>query len=287
MLPSAHAKMHRIRLTFGALVVGACACTSNADKPTGASANPPSGSGGATSGVGGDAMGGSGPSTSGNNGTGGALGVADGATVDALGLTDVFVVRNDAPPARTTCTGDIATLGSSQLVAGLSTPSAFADAYNQERATLEAPGPFLLALTGVNENVPGGWTAMIGPLGRASQGAVTFSGPRAQVSFTLGVGRAVDIAQTAAPFDLAFVSVAGATLPVSSIEMSGTLANACSSLTVQSLKLLIPDSAAGLPFHGSTVGALMGSALGPWPLELSGLAQQVYAVGVVDGGAEP
>jgi hypothetical protein len=73
------------------------------------------------------------------------------------------------------------------------------------------------------------------------------------------------------------------------------LANACSSLSQAKLRLLVPASAGGVAFHGSSVGDLMGppteswagNPTAAWPLELSGTAQEVYAVGIVDAGAEP
>jgi hypothetical protein len=281
MLPSANAKMQRIRVTVGALMAGAWACTSNADQPAGSA---PATSTNHDTGVTG--AGGSSPSRRDASDADRGADTSDVAPPEG----GVFVVHNDAGPVRTACAGDLATLGSSRLSAGLSTPPGFATAFNQESALLDSPGPFLLALTGVNENAPAGWTAIFGPLRRATTGgAVTYAGPRASVPFVMADGRTIEIARTNAQFDLAFSN--GTTLPVTAVELSGTLANACSSLSLSSVKLIIPDSAGSVSFHGSTVGDLMNpagaSTPGPWPLELSGLSQQVYAVGVVDAGTEP
>jgi hypothetical protein len=283
--------MQWIRLMVGALLAGACACTSNADRPRGSA--PATG----TTGAGGSPA----PQRDAADGTNPVAKDAGRAPVEAAridaaeGASDgpIVVVHNDASLVRTACASDLATLGSSRLVAGLSTPPAFAAAYNEERVSLNSPGPFLLALTGVNETAASGWTAIFGPLAKTAQGAATFAGPRAQVPFAMGIDRAIDIAETSVQFDLAFTTSGGATLPVTAVKLSGTLANACSSLSVTSLELLVPANAGTISFHGSTVGDLMRSgssgsaAQGPWPLELSGLAQQVYAVGVVDAGAEP
>lgn len=299
--------MQRIRFTVGVLMAGACACASSADRPAGSgpsastagTRNGAAGGGGAENGGGGSSA--SGGSTTpradaSDDVTPSMNGTQDAALADrapTAGDAPVVVVHNDAGPARTACTGDLAALGSSLLVAGQSTPAAFAAAYNDERALQNAPGPFLLALTGVNESAPSGWTATFGSLARTAEGAVTFAGARASVPFSMGSNRSIQIAQTDAQFDLALVTPGGATLPVTGVKLSGTLANACSSLSVTSLELTIPASAASISFGASTVGDLMRSgasgsaAQGPWPLELSGLAQQVYAVGIVDAGAEP
>jgi hypothetical protein len=309
MLPSAIAKMQRIRFTVGALMAGACACANSADRPAGGgpsantagTRNGAAGVGGAESGGGGGGSSASGGSTmpradASDDVRPSMNGTQDAALADRTTTADdapVVVVHNDAGPARTACTGDLAALGSSLLAAGQSTPPAFAAAYNEERALQNAPGPFLLALTGVNEGAPSGWTAIFGSLARTAEGAVTFDGARASVPFSMGSNRSVDIAQRDAQFDLALATPRGATLPITGVKLSGALANACSSLSVTSLELTIPASAASISFHGSTVGDLMRSgasgsaAQGPWPLELSGLAQQVYAVGIVDAGAEP
>jgi len=290
MLPSAQRKMQRIRLQVGALIAGACACTANADHPSsiGPSTDPGSGRG---------AGGGTGAPVA----DGGDHREADSMRVDAA-LTDVrgsmdggiFVIRNEAAPTQTECAGDLAALGTNRLLAGGATPARFAEAYNGELMALSSPGPFLLALTGVNETTPSGWIAVLGALGRAAGGAVTFGGTRAAIPFSMSAERAIRIDPSGAQFVLSFAPSTAA-IPAVSVALSGMLANACSSLSQAKLRLLLPASAGVVSFHGSTVGELMGppteswggNAAAAWPLELSGTAQEVYAVGIVDAGAEP
>src|SRR5882672_5553797 len=104
----------------------------------------------------------------------------------------------------------------------------------------------------------------------------------------MGSDRAVRIDQSDAPFDLSFGPSAAA-LPAVSVTLSGMLANACSSLSQAKLRLLVPATAGSLSFHGSSVADLMGppteswggNPSAAWPLDLSGTAQEVYAVGIV------
>jgi hypothetical protein len=292
MLPGGQRKMQPIRLTLGALIAGAYACSKSIELPP-LGADPTSPvviEGGLTGRGGGPSAGGADASNSFESSSG----VANsGEPGDAAG--EVFVVHNEAGPPRTACAGDMATLGSSQLVAGGATPPAFAAAYNAELSSINSPGPFLLALTGVNGPLPSDRIALFGALGRTPQGAVTFAGSRAVVPFSMGEDRAIEIATSEAPFDLRFAPPSEALLPVVSLRLSGILANVCSSLAVTILTLLVPASAGSATFHGSTLASLMGAPTEPWAgapagawlLQLSGVAQQVYAVGILDAGAEP
>jgi hypothetical protein len=211
------------------------------------------------------------------------------------------VVKPDGPPAMmmhgeagvAACSNDRASLNSSELRAGASTPAAFADAFNAEMKKLTTPGPLLILLRGVNDGSLAPKIASFGALKPLSLG-VGFDGASADVPFTIGAGRSVQIPAISIAFQLKFVAPANdAVLPVSSVELAGKLASACSSLNISSMKLLVPASASSIAFHGSTVGALMGaptaSILGgsnnAWPLELSGVANEVLALIAEDAGA--
>jgi hypothetical protein len=189
------------------------------------------------------------------------------------------------------CFDDRATLESSQLRAGGSTPGAFADAFNAEMKKLTTPGPLLIVLHGVNVGSLAPKVASLGALKPLTLG-VGFDGDPASMSFSI-IGRTVQIPATSIAFQLKFVAPANdAVLPVSSVQLTGTLASACATLNISAMKLLVPASAASIAFHGSTVGALMGtptaSILGgtnnAWPLDLSGLASEILALVAEDAG---
>jgi hypothetical protein len=181
------------------------------------------------------------------------------------------------------------------LLAGGATPSPFAEAYNAELAALTTPGPVLLLLTGVSP-ASSAHRADIGALLSNSQG-VGFASPPAQLPFSSDGSGAIHIALAPASFALKFVAPANdVQVPVVSISLDGALATGCGALVVSKMKLLVPSSASSLAFHGSTMGALMGSPTETygngsmaWPLELSGTAQRVYApgLGTGDGGISP
>ncbi len=147
----------------------------------------------------------------------------------------------------------------------------------------------------MNDAVPARWIASFGPLDASrAGGGVRFAGPRADVGFVLDPARSVRITPTSAQFGLKFMPDANdVTLPAGSIELSGTLGVGCGSMVVARAKLLVPESAGGVAFHGSTIAALMGPATeayqgqpaAAWPLELAGTAKQVYAPGVLEGDA--
>jgi hypothetical protein len=284
MLPSAQHKMQRVRVQVGALIAVACACTASSEHPAGVSPGA------------GITMNDEGGTASTRDATGDRRKDAalDAPFAEAAIRDDrIVIVLGEAGPARTACTGDVATLGSSRLAAGGSTPPSFADAYNSEVMSLDTPGPFLLVLHGVNGPAPDAGIAEFGALGRTPQGAVTFAGGRAAVPFSMNEERRIDIAAAWASFDLSFGPSTGS-LPIAAVQAAGTLADACSSLSVSTLRLLVPKSASDRAFHGSKVSNLMGPAQSwgnasdaGWALELAGTAQEVYAVGFSDGGVEP
>lgn len=184
------------------------------------------------------------------------------------------------------------------MLAGGATPADFAAAYNAELEASSSPGPLLFAFYGVNDTNLLGWIAAVGALEPSDAGAgVGFAGTHAVVPFTLASDRSLRIAAIAADFELKLVASASPLLlPVGSIALEGALTVGCGSLTVDKATLLVPVRAGSLPFHGSTVEALMGPptetlrgvARSAWPLELSGKASQVYAPGLIgDGGIEP
>ncbi|HKQ67931.1 MAG TPA: hypothetical protein VJT73_01265 [Polyangiaceae bacterium] len=217
----------------------------------------------------------------------------DGAVArDAANDRDTVVVHMEGG-VTVACPNDRATLGSNELRAGGATPTAFANAYNLELDALQTAGPMLLTLSGVNAGSSATKTASFGALEASGRGA-GFDGSPATAPFELDGARRVRIAPRVAAFGLRFVPPASAAIiPAGSIELTGTLANACTSLVIAKLALLVPASAGAVAFHGSTVAALMGPttatierANDAWPLELTGKAQQVLSSIGIDGGAE-
>jgi hypothetical protein len=246
----------------------------------------------------------------GGGGSGGSApeaGSADSATVQDATHLDAQKPRPDGPyvvfddsggePAR--CRYDRVALASAQLLAGGSTPSAFAAAYNAELATLRTAGPFLLVLSGINQSVASAWVGSFGALAEPSEAGESagFAGSHADVPYTLGIGRALTVARHDAAFDLKFLPPSNdALVPVVSVELSATLSAACGWLSIDRAKLLIPASSGSVAFHGSTIASLMGAptesfggqAASAWPLELGGTAQAIYAPAALDdGGALP
>jgi hypothetical protein len=287
------------RLTPWLFVVGLSACTSNGNRLQGTGPSETTGSGGGSrsatatgSTTSGGRAGSGGSATDGGGGGGG----AGGAPASDAALEGAFEMHDDASSVPVPCTNNRATLGS-RLRAGGTTPMAFAAAYNAELDSLLGPGPFLMVLLGVNGTTPASWIGAFGALDPGDPGAgARFASGHAEVRFTMGAARSIQIAPADATFDLRFAAQPAAVLvPVASVELSGTLTTECGSLAMTKAKFLVPATAASVAFHGSTVGALMGAptealrgqAASAWVLELSGTAKQVYAPGVLDdGGAE-
>jgi hypothetical protein len=222
------------------------------------------------------------------------IGIADGSRApdgsDASALPDgpLSVLQLDAGQA--TCQDDTSALGSITLVAGGATPAAFASAFNAQLLKLPTPGPFLLTLSGVG-NGPAR-EARFGALKVLPEG-VDFAEAPAEVPFSMDANRTVRVAHADASFGLQFVSPATATsIPVAAVELTASLTSSCTALSVTSLKLMIPSSAASTPFDTSTLGALLGTpsasldggASDAWVLELSGRMKQVQKVLVQDPG---
>jgi len=277
------------RLTRWIQVLGLAACSSKSDPLQGA--HPVDTTAGSTT---------SGTGTAGSGGNGGSApeaGPKDAQVSDGSGGTrDVgSVIHDDSGGIPEPCINDRATFGS-RMTAGGATAAAFADAYNAELDVLKGPGPMLIVLRGVNEPAPNVGVAAFGALAVSDAGAgVRFAETHAEVPFTMSAKRAIDIARADAGFVLKFSPPASvADLPVGSVELAGTLAPGCGELVLTKAKFLVPASAGGVAFHGSTVGALMGALTetyrgqpaSAWALELTGTAMEVYAPGVLEDGGE-
>jgi hypothetical protein len=308
------------RLTQWILLVGLTSCTSDPNTPgarpsdtIGASAT---GAGGAAGRPGAVGTGGNGGSAAGSAGRGGSVeagspgggtagGPDDGGDPPLADATDARRrplpdVEIDVPPIihddafdPIPCTKNRGTFGSSGLRAGGATPSAFATAYNAELDASVGAGPLLIVLSGVNDSTPPSWVGSFGGLTARDGGGVGFLGVHAEVAFTIGAARAIQIAPSDATFELNFDPPAGdVSLPIVGIELAGTLSNGCGSLSVTKAKLLVPTSAGTIAFHGSTIAALMGAptetrggqAASAWALELAGTAPEVNAPSVLDDG---
>jgi hypothetical protein len=140
--------------------------------------------------------------------------------------------------------------------------------------------------------------ADLGALAESAQQGVTFAGGRAAVPFSIDAQQTIRIALTEALFDLEFVPPAtGVLLPIVAVSLESALTAGCGALSVTKMKLVVPESAGSIAFHGGTVAGLMGAATegygggsaNAWPLELSGTAQRVFApgAGADDGGIAP
>jgi hypothetical protein len=202
-------------------------------------------------------------------------------------------MHDDASTIPVPCTNNLATFGT-RLRAGGMTPTTFADAYNAELDALSGPGPFLMVLSGVNDDTPASWIGAFGALALGQP--VHFASGHADVPFTIGADRSITIVPTATSFNLRFGAQGSDVLvPVAQIGLSGTLMTQCGSLGMAQVRFLVPATAGSVAFHASTIGALMGTptemlggqAASAWPLELSGTAKQVYAPGVLDDAGTP
>lgn len=252
------------------------------------------GAGGSDTGAGGSGQAGFGSDRDAAVGGGaGSSPATDASVADSPGVVGV----NDVGRGNGGCTNDRVALGSIRLMAGGTTPPAFADAYNAELMALTTSGPLLIALSGVGSATTAR-RADLGALAESGQQGVTFAAGHATVPFSTDALGAIRIAPAEAPFELKFVPPATSVLlPIAAVALDSTLAAGCGALAVTAMKLLVPASAGNIAFHRDTVAALMGAptegyggaVANAWPLELSGTAQQVYApgAGTDEGGIAP
>ncbi len=210
------------------------------------------------------------------------------APLDSATSTDATSPPDLGPPPDVTiidrCAATYAAFGTQGLIAGGITSKAFAAAYNKEVATLAYPGPMLLAFKGVNGTDASKHKLRVGGLELFGGGPeVRFQGPTAEVSFEMGTGVTLKVPDQLASFKLHFAN----DIPVVAIRVTAA-AGDCTELSVDSLMLLISESAKDIAFGGSTVGALMGTppiaadaGAGPaiWPLELLGSDKKVTVGG--------
>jgi len=268
-------------LACAALLV---ACSSDETKPGSTNIFGDAG----TSGTGGSS--GSGGSTTGgaagSSGEGGTGGTSDAGSGGAAGEEDGGVEAGDAAPdvgldvvvVVDTCPMAELAVSSKGLSAGGATPADFATAFNEEVAAMTNPGPMLMRFHGLDAESEAGWLLDIGPLQLVGAGpTVEFGATPATVPFRLGEMHAIFAEQVDASFVLRF---AGGDIPVVQFGAGGQLDDPCETFMVEQLKMLVPATAADIPFHGSTVGTLMGvpdqdyggEKANAWMLELSGMA---------------
>ena len=276
----------KLAISLVALMV-AVGCSKKDDSPTpndnpwgngGSGGSSASGGAGGTNvggknqgGTGGQAQGGS--SGSGGQAQGGSGGQAQGGSAGQGGQTldggadafddsgpDYDALPDAPPPPVDTCsTGSIA-FGSKNLVAGGETTQAFADAFNAEVQAMTAPGPLLIELNGLDvaDESTNAWKMKLGPL-TWDGSAASFSDTPGELPFTFSSGWGVYAKANKVSFKLHFAS---GDIPVSEVNGFGgsLMSKACDTLAVEQFELVIPqDKAKDIPFHGSTVSALMGA----------------------------
>lgn len=269
------------------------ACSSDEKKPAGTNIFGTGGTGGTggSAGTGGD--GGAG-GTAGTGATGGSGGSADGGSAGTAGIggtggDDAGVEAGDdaAPDAGLdvvvvvdTCGVAERSLTTKQLYAVGATPQDFVTAFNDEVAAMTQPGPFLMRFRGLDSDNTAGWLLDLGPLELIGGGpAVGFASTPATIPFRLGEQHAVYAEPADASFALHFDTV---DLPVVRFEGGGQFDDPCDTMFTEQLRLLIPATAAALPFHGSTVGTLLGqpdqdyggNKASAWLIELAGTADK-------------
>jgi len=193
---------------------------------------------------------------------------------------DVVIEYNIQP-----CSVGSRAVGSKTLLASMDTPDAFKAAYNAEVASMAYPGPMLMVFNGLDSLDSSKWKLQIGPLTLAdSSSKVAFANSPAEIPFSLGEGFTINLPQTSAPFTMRFATATTtADLPIASVLVSGNFDSVCSSLQLETIYMFVPETASSLPFHGSTVGALMGAPDqsinggkdNAWVLALSGSSEPV------------
>lgn len=172
-------------------------------------------------------------------------GGSSGQDAGPLGPPDVIEVVDTCPLAQQF-------VSTKELVAAGETPQAFGDAYNAELQSLTGPGPFLLQFKGLDSEDSSNWQLSLGAPDQAGTG---FDGTPATVSYHLGEQRALYVHEAEASFSLRFGSV---DIPVVKVQLGGSFDESCESLFMEEMRLVIPDRAAGISFHGATLGELLG-----------------------------
>lgn len=199
---------------------------------------------------------------------------------DALFLPDAVVL--DAP--YDTCPSGQLAVGTLGLQAGLDTPSAFASAYNAEVAAMGGAGPLLLVLHGLDSPHKPNWRALFGPPAAISGGGYQVTEYPTWVPLVLAHGNAASIVYEETEILLRFqTATTQLDLWAVAVEMHSQVAADCHSLSIASLRLLIPvDDEPDAMFHGSALADLMGPPTATWGgtndawvLELTGDADRV------------
>lgn len=155
-------------------------------------------------------------------------------------------------------------LGIKTLVSNGDSPADFATAYDQEVAAMSGPGPLLLEFRGLDQETPSAWELRLGAPDLAA-GGTSFGETPATVSYHLGELRALYVEEVDVSFNLRFPTTSGhIDVPVVRVALGGSFNETCDEFFVEGLRLLIPDTAADLPFGGSTLGQLLGEPTGDY-----------------------
>jgi len=183
------------------------------------------------------------------------------------------------------CPNATSAVGFQALMAGGPTPKDFATAYNDEVATMSEPGPMVLEFTGLDVVDPAedAWDLRFGAAQPAGS-EVAFLGTPAIIPFEFSTNRNVIVPFTEADFELHFdTPTTQVDIPAVSIMTAGEFDPQCSTLMLEGVEMIIPDTAGSLEFHGSTLADLLGApnadccggAKNAWSIMLAGTAQPV------------
>jgi hypothetical protein len=171
-----------------------------------------------------------------------------GPTEDVVTVGDGPAVDPGTPGPIDGCTVDVARLSAAKLAP---VAAAFATAWKSEAAKLSAP-PLVFELRGLL----GSSAALKLKVGRPEGSG--FAADPTPVEIAAPLNRSTRLL-SAPRADVSFGVVFGETsVPVAAIAVKGTLGASCASLGGATVTLLIPASAASIPFGGSTIGALLG-----------------------------
>jgi len=163
-------------------------------------------------------------------------------------------------------------VGSAGLVAGGTTSPALAEAFNEEVASMDYPGPLLMVFKGLNSVNPADWIVDVGGLtGGTGGGPVAFTGNTESVPFSLGSQHAVTMSHTTVDIVLHFdTPTTQADLPVQRVRISALFDSECETLLVEGMSLLLAEAAGPMEFHGSTIAQLAQTKGLAYPLEVTG-----------------